>query len=92
MLISDLRVKESSHPAEDQLVRDLTFFKGAMSSWSLYFGRVNYSVVAHDSFKILMIPVESGLVIITAEAELPLDLVEQISASVKKGISSLSKV
>lgn len=68
-----------AHPGESQLVRDLTFFKGAMASWSLYFGRVRYSMVTHDSFRIIMIPVESGLIIITAEASLPAESAERIS-------------
>ena len=92
MVVSELRNRETSHQPEEQLVRDLTFFKGAMSSWALYFGHVNYSVVAHDSFKIIMIPVESGLVIVTSEASLPPQCVEDIAARVKEEISALSKL
>jgi len=84
MVLSELRNKEESHPGEDQLVRDLTFFKGAMASWSLYFGRIRYSVVTHDSFKIVMIPVESGLVIITTEASFPLSSVEDLEGAVRE--------
>ena len=83
MVVSELRKPaEGNHPGESQLVRDLTFFKGAMASWSLYFGRVRYSLVSHDEFKIIMIPVESGLLIITAEASLPLSYVEEISSRI----------
>jgi hypothetical protein len=92
MIISELRKRESSHHPEEQLIRDLTFFKGAMSSWALYFGRVNYSVVVLDSFKIIMIPVESGLVVITSEASLPLQMVEEIASKVKERIFALSKL
>lgn len=92
MVISELRNRENSHHPEEQLVRDLTFFKGAMSSWALYFGHVNYSVVVHDTFKIIMIPVESGLVIVTSEASLPSQIVEDIAAKVKEEISALSKL
>lgn len=92
MVLSELRRKETSHQPEEQLVRDLTFFKGAMSSWSLYFGRVNYSVVVHDSFKILMVPVESGLVIVTTEEGFPVELAEKISTRVKQEIFALGKV
>lgn len=92
MVISELRNKDAQHHPEEQLVRDLTFFKGAMSSWAIYFGRVNYSVVAHETFRIVMIPVESGLVIVTAEASLPLQLVEEIASKVKDQILALSKV
>lgn len=79
MVVSELRREYDGHPAENQLIRDLTFFKGAMATWSIYFGHVEYSVVSHDSFKIIMIPVESGLLIITAEPTLPLEYVERIS-------------
>ena len=92
MVISELRNRELSNPPEEQLVRDLTFFKGAMSSWAIYFGHVKYSVVVHDSFKIIMIPVESGLVIITWENTLPLKVVEDISLKVKGEISAVSKL
>jgi hypothetical protein len=92
MIMSELRRKETSHHAEDQLVRDLAFFKGAMSSWAIYFGHVNYSVVTHDSFKLVMIPVESGLVVVTTEANLPLQNVEAIASRVKEEIVVLSKV
>ena len=78
MVVSELRHKEEDHPGESQLVRDLTFFKAAMSSWSLYFGRVRYAVVAHDAFKIIMVPVEGGLVIVTTESSLPVNFVEEI--------------
>ncbi len=79
MIVGELRNKELNHPGESQLVRDLTFFKGAMASWSLYFGRVRYAVVSHDLFMIIMIPVEGGLVIITAESSMPLETVENFS-------------
>jgi hypothetical protein len=79
MVMSELRNKSEDHPGEAQLVRDLTFFKGAMASWSLYFGAVRYAIVSHERFMIIMIPVEAGLVIITAEADLPLELVERFS-------------
>lgn len=92
MVVSELRKKDSSHHPEEQLVRDLTFFKGAMSSWALYFGHVNYSVVVHDSFKIVMIPVESGLAIFTSEASLPAQTVEEIAEKIKDEISSLGKL
>jgi hypothetical protein len=92
MVVSELRRRETSHNPEDQLVRDLTFFKGAMASWAMYFGHVKYSVVVHDSFKIIMIPVESGLVIVTSEAALPLQTVEDIATKVKEEILVLSKV
>lgn len=87
MVVSELRNKEDSHTGENQLVRDLTFFKGAMASWSIYFGRVQYSVVSHDSFKIIMIPVEAGLVIVTAESSIPIQFVEKIAASVHHQLS-----
>lgn len=93
MIMSELRTPlDNSHPGESQLVRDLTFFKGAMASWSLYFGRVRYSLVSHDSFKIIMIPVESGLLVITAEASLPLSYVEDISSKVHDELQVWSKV
>jgi len=79
MVVGELRNKEESHPGETQLVSDLTFFKGAMASWSLYFGRVRFAVVSHDLFMIIMIPVEGGLVIITAESSMPLEEVENFS-------------
>jgi hypothetical protein len=82
MVVSELRNKEEDHAGESQLVRDLTFFKGAMSSWSLYFGRVRYAVVSHDLFMIVMIPVEAGLVIVTAESSMPLESVDGIARSV----------
>ena len=84
MVISELRNKLDDHPGESQLVRDLTFFKAAMSSWSLYFGRVRYAVVSHDMFMIILIPVEGGLVIITAESTLPLDRIDQLSLAVSQ--------
>lgn len=83
MVVSELRNKEDNHPGEAQLVRDLTFFKGAMASWSIYFGHVQYSVVSHDSFKIILIPVEAGLVIVTAESSLPLEFVEKVAQTVR---------
>ena len=86
MVVSELRDNVERHPGEDQLVRDLTFFKGAMSSWSLYFGRVNYSIVAHDHFKIIMIPVEAGLVIVTTEASFPLTLIDKLNETVRNEI------
>ncbi|MHB8567336.1 MAG: hypothetical protein ACYC7D_10265 [Nitrososphaerales archaeon] len=93
MMMSELRTPENeNHPGESQLVRDLTFFKGAMASWSIYFGRVRYSLVSHDSFKIIMIPVESGLLIITAEASLPLSYVEDISNKIHDELGILGKV
>jgi hypothetical protein len=84
MVVGELRNKEENHPGETQLIKDLTFFKGAMATWSLYFGQVRYSVVSHDRFKIVMIPVEAGLVIITAESTLPLELVEVFSSTVRE--------
>lgn len=92
MVISELRHKDSSHHPEEQLVRDLTFFKGAMSSWAIYFGHVRYSVVVHDSFKIVMIPVESGLVIVTTEASFPVQNIESISHKVKDKIAAFGKL
>ncbi len=91
MIVSDLRKDYRGHPAENQLIRDLTFFKGAMASWALYFGSVQYSLVSHDSFKIIMIPVESGLAIITAEPTLPLEYVERISNEIRARLA-LGKV
>jgi hypothetical protein len=92
MVISELRHKDSSHHPEEQLVRDLTFFKGAMSSWAIYFGHVKYSVVVHESFKIVMVPVESGLVIITTEASFPVQSIESISQKVNEEISTFGKL
>jgi len=86
MVVSELRNKDESHPGETQLVKDLTFFKGAMATWSIYFGQVRYSVVSHDRFKIVLIPVESGLVIITAESSLPLDRVELFARTVREQV------
>jgi hypothetical protein len=88
MVMSELRRKEEAHPREYQLIRDLTFFKGAMSTWGLYFGRVNYSLVSHDSFKIIMIPIEAGLLIITSEPTLPPELVEKLSSKVREQIAA----
>lgn len=82
MVISELRKKEESHPGETQLVQDLTFFKGVMASWGIYFGKVRYSVVSHDRFKIMMLPVEGGLIITTTEASLPVDFVETLLAAI----------
>jgi hypothetical protein len=79
MVISELRNKEVSHPGETQLLKDLTFFRGFMASWSLYFGRVRYSVVSHDMFKIVMVPVEGGLAIVTTESSFPIQLVEDLT-------------
>ncbi len=87
MVISELRDPNKSHPGEMQLVRDLTFFKGAMASWSMYFGHVQYSVVSHDSSKIIMIPVEAGLVIITAESSFPIQKVETVAETVHRLLS-----
>ena len=87
MVVSELRNKKDSHPGENQLVRDLTFFKGAMASWSIYFGHVQYAVVSHDSFKIIMIPVEAGLVIVTAESSIPIQFVEKIASSVHQQLA-----
>jgi len=84
MVVSELRNKDENHPGESQLVKDLTFFKGAMATWSIYFGQVRYAVVSHDRFKIVMIPVEAGLVIITAESSLPLELVERFASTVRQ--------
>ncbi len=86
MVVSELRNKEESHPGETQLIKDLTFFKGAMATWSLYFGQVRYSVVSHDRFKIVMIPVVGGLVIITAESSLPLEKVELFASTVREQV------
>jgi hypothetical protein len=83
MVMSDLRDPNDSHPGEAQLVRDLTFFKGAMASWSIYFGHVQYSVVSHDKFKIIMIPVEAGLVIVTTESAFPIEKVEMVAETVR---------
>jgi hypothetical protein len=91
MVVSELRKGLEEHPRENQLIRDLTFFKGAMASWALYFGTVRYSLVSHNLFKIVMIPVESGLVIVTAESSLPLDIVERISEVIRTEIT-LGKV
>ena len=88
MVISELRNKEENHPGETQLVRDLTFFKGAMASWSLYFGQVRYAVVSHDRFMIIMIPVEAGLVIVTAESTLPLVFVDDLFRVVREQLVS----
>jgi hypothetical protein len=82
MVLSELRKKEEDHPGERQLIRDLTFFKAAMASWSLYFGTVRYAVVSHDLFMIVMIPVEGGLVIVTAESSMPLEFVENLGRTV----------
>lgn len=90
MVISELRNKEQDHPGEAQLVRDLTFFKGAMASWSLYFGKVRYAVVSHDLFMIVLIPVEGGLVIVTAESSFPLESVEVLSRAVLRRLQMVS--
>jgi len=82
--MSELRNKEEDHPGESQLVRDLTFFKAAMASWSLYFGRVRYAVVSHDLFMIVMIPVEGGLVIVTTDSSTPLEFVNSLEVAVRK--------
>ncbi len=87
MVVSELRREYEGHLEENQLIRDLTFFKGAMANWAIYFGRVQYAVVSHDSFKIIMIPVESGLVIITAEPSLPLEYVERISGTIRSKLA-----
>lgn len=84
MIISELRNKDESHPGETQLVQDLTFFKGAMASWSIYFGKVRYSVVSHNRFKILMIPAEGGLVIATTESTLPVEFAETLFDTVTR--------
>ena len=91
MVMSELRNKDETHPGESQLVRDLTFFKGAMASWSIYFGKVRYALVSHEAFMIIMIPVESGLLIVTAEASLPLHYVEKIADKIHEQLI-LSKV
>ncbi|MGI0091975.1 MAG: hypothetical protein ACREBS_09715 [Nitrososphaerales archaeon] len=92
MIISELRNKDESHPGETQLVRDLTFFKGAMASWSLYFGSVQYSVVSHDSFKIMLVPVEAGLVIVTTESSVPIGFVEHVAETVRHQFSLRNKL
>ena len=87
MVMSELRDPKDSHPGETQLVRDLTFFKGAMASWSIYFGHVQYSVVSHDAVKIIMIPVEAGLVIVTAQSSFPIENVEIVAETVRRLLS-----
>ena len=57
-----------------------------MATWSIYFGQVKYSVVSHDRFKIAMIPVDGGLVIITTEASLPLDRIELFAETVREQV------
>ncbi len=84
MVMSELRVNDETQRPENQLVRDLTFFKAAMSSWAIYFGRVNYSVVSHDTIKIIMIPIESGLAIITTESAFPLEKVELLASKLRE--------
>jgi hypothetical protein len=80
MIVSELKKKDlGAHPDEDQLLKDLTFFRGAMASWSLYFGRVNYSLVSHDRFVLILIPVDFGLVIVTAESNFPVGEVGTLS-------------
>ena len=89
MMVSELRNKEESHPGETQLMQDLTFFKGAMASWGIYFGKVRYSVVSHDRFKILMLPVEGGLIIATTEASLPVEFAETLLSAVTKQLGKV---
>lgn len=92
MVVSEFRRNEAGGQPEQQLVRDLTFFKGAMSSWALYFGHVDYSLVVHDTVKIVMVPVESGLVVVTTEPEYPVEGVQRVSEIVKDRVSSLGKI
>jgi hypothetical protein len=84
MIVSELRDPSDSHPGESQLVRDLTFFKGAMASWSIYFGHVKYAIVCHDAINIIMIPVEAGLVIVTTESSFPVEHVENVGETVRR--------
>jgi hypothetical protein len=86
MVLSELRREQAVHNPENQLVQDLTFFKGAMSSWSMYFGKVKYAVVSHDSFKIILVPVGTGLAIVTTEARFPLRGVEDLATNLRQTI------
>jgi hypothetical protein len=84
MILSELRREQAAHNPENQLVQDLTFFKGAMSSWSMYFGRVKHAVVSHEEFKIILVPIGSGLAIITTEAGFPLSGVETLASELRR--------
>ena len=83
MVLSELRRDKTEHNPENQLVQDLTFFKGAMSSWSIYFGKVKHAVVTHEGFKIILLPIDSGLAIITTEARFPLAAVENLASKLQ---------
>jgi hypothetical protein len=86
MVLSELRREETIQNPENQLVRDLTFFKGAMSSWSMYFGKVTHAVVTHEKFKIILVPVGSGLAIVTTEAAFPLSRVDELALRFRQSL------
>jgi hypothetical protein len=87
MILSELRREETSRNPEKQLLQDLTFFKGAMSSWSMYFGQVKHAVVSHEHFKIILVPIGTGLAIVTADSSFPLSGVDDLAANLRQSIA-----
>lgn len=90
MILSELRREKTIQNPENQLVSDLTFFKGAMSSWSMYFGRVRHAVVTHEGYKIILVPLSSGLAIVTTDAHFPLAKADELSAKLRQSLELLT--
>lgn len=63
---------------EDKLFVQSTISRGMSESWTKYFERFRYCVIAHDRLKVLQFPMDENILLITAEPGIPLGVVDDI--------------
>jgi hypothetical protein len=63
---------------DDKLFLQTTVSRGMSDSWTRYFDRFRYSIIAHDKLKVFQFPFGSNILLVTAEPKIPLKVVDNI--------------
>jgi hypothetical protein len=79
---------ESLNPIEeeDKLFIQTTISRGMSESWTKYFDRFRYCIIAHQKLKVLQFPMMENILLITAEPDISLDVVENITDILDKAL------
>ncbi len=71
---------ESINPQEEnhKLFLQTTVARGMSDSWTKYFDRFRFSIIAHDKLKVFQFPFGHKILLVTAEPKVSLQLVDDI--------------
>lgn len=63
---------------EQKLFLQTTISRGMSESWTRYFDRFRFSVIAHKKVMVFQFPYGENILLVTADPDIPLDVAEKI--------------